>query len=302
EMNRFITGNGGSCAVSTPTANDTPEIVLAALTAFIPPATPFVLTASATDPDGDVLAYSWEQFDSGFARPLIGPDAFDNGQGALFRVFPPTIEPRRYFPRMSDILAGTPTAGEMLPTFPGAERTFRAFVRDNNPLAGGVAVGSFATLTVPPGASPFAVTSPAPNARVPGGPATISWSVGGTNLAPISAASVVLELSADNGATWPTTLGTFTNNGTATISLPAGIVSNARVRVLVPGRIFFNISGRFRIGCPADYNDDNAADGDDVIAFFGLWDVSDPGADFNADGGVDGDDIIGFFGVWDGGC
>ncbi|MFZ4574162.1 MAG: GC-type dockerin domain-anchored protein [Phycisphaerales bacterium] len=54
--------------------------------------------------------------------------------------------------------------------------------------------------------------------------------------------------------------------------------------------------------CPTDMNGDGGVDGDDVIAFFAAWDVSDPSADFTGDGGVDGDDVIGFFARWDGGC
>ncbi|MFZ4575345.1 MAG: Ig-like domain-containing protein [Phycisphaerales bacterium] len=54
--------------------------------------------------------------------------------------------------------------------------------------------------------------------------------------------------------------------------------------------------------CPTDMNSDGGVDGDDVIIFFGEWDVSGPSADFNGDGSVDGDDVIGFFGRWDSGC
>ncbi|MFZ4575173.1 MAG: immunoglobulin domain-containing protein, partial [Phycisphaerales bacterium] len=56
------------------------------------------------------------------------------------------------------------------------------------------------------------------------------------------------------------------------------------------------------IGCPADFNGDGSVDGDDVIGFFGAWDINDAAADFNGDGSVDGDDVIGFFGNWDAGC
>ena len=56
------------------------------------------------------------------------------------------------------------------------------------------------------------------------------------------------------------------------------------------------------LGCPSDINGDGGVDGDDVIAFFALWDVSDLQVDMNGDGGVDGDDVIAFFGFWDSGC
>ncbi|MFZ4575199.1 MAG: right-handed parallel beta-helix repeat-containing protein [Phycisphaerales bacterium] len=54
--------------------------------------------------------------------------------------------------------------------------------------------------------------------------------------------------------------------------------------------------------CPADYNNDGAVDGDDVIAFFEDWDNGYFSADFNRDESVDGDDVIEFFGHWDAGC
>ncbi len=52
--------------------------------------------------------------------------------------------------------------------------------------------------------------------------------------------------------------------------------------------------------CRADWDGVNGVDGDDVIAFFTDWDVSQ--ADYNGDGGTDGDDVIAFFADWDAGC
>jgi hypothetical protein len=54
--------------------------------------------------------------------------------------------------------------------------------------------------------------------------------------------------------------------------------------------------------CVGDFNCDSGVDGDDVIAFFGVWDAGELAADVTGDGGVDGDDVIAFFGAWDGGC
>lgn len=64
--------------------------------------------------------------------------------------------------------------------------------------------------------------------------------------------------------------------------------------------VAWRITGDVYPACPADWNDDGGVDGDDVIAFFGDWDVSN--ADFNEDGGTDGDDVIAFFGRWDQNC
>src|SRR5207248_7823636 len=120
----------------------TPVIISATPNAPIPPGTVFPLPAAATDADNDALTFSWEEFDSGFARPLSGVGSEDNGMGALFRVFPPVSTPQRTFPRIADILSGVPTPGEQLPTITGVTRRFRVIVRDNHPGAGGVAISS----------------------------------------------------------------------------------------------------------------------------------------------------------------
>jgi hypothetical protein len=54
--------------------------------------------------------------------------------------------------------------------------------------------------------------------------------------------------------------------------------------------------------CQGDFDCSGGVDGDDVIAFFALWDIGDARADVNGDGGVDGDDVIEFFASWDSGC
>lgn len=52
--------------------------------------------------------------------------------------------------------------------------------------------------------------------------------------------------------------------------------------------------------CPADFNCSGAVDGDDVVAFFGRWDLG--FADINGNTVTDGDDVIAFFERWDAGC
>jgi hypothetical protein len=289
----------------TQTSNEIPTVITIQTAELIPPSTPFALQAIALDSDvDDVLTYSWEQFDSGFARPLTGADAFDNGQGALFRVFPPVTSGTRTFPKMSDVLGGVSTPGEMLPTVPDAARRFRCVVRDRNPQAGASAISSFVTVTVAQGTTPFRVTFPTAGAHVSPGPATITWTTGNTQNAPINASEVSIELSIDNGATFAYQLGTFANTGVASITVPEVDTPSARIQVSASGKIFFAVSPPFHASpfCPSDITRDGTVDGDDTIAYFGLWDSADIAADINLDGGVDGDDIIQFFRGWDGGC
>src|SRR6185369_9048454 len=153
--------------------------------------------------------YSWEEFDSGVARPLSGTGSADNGSGALFRIFPPVTSGARTFPRMADVLSGVPTPGERLPTVTGPTRRFRVMVRDNHPGAGGVVVSSTVSLSIA-GTGPFAVTAPAENSVFRGAQSVpVAWTVGGTNAAPISCSSVTVRLSLDDGATFPQTLGSY---------------------------------------------------------------------------------------------
>ncbi len=56
-------GGGNGCATVIAPANDPPTITTPGLDYIIPASTPFVLTASASDPNGDALTYNWEQWD-----------------------------------------------------------------------------------------------------------------------------------------------------------------------------------------------------------------------------------------------
>jgi hypothetical protein len=79
---------------------------------------------------------------------------------------------------------------------------------------------------------------------------TVSWTVAGSNNAPINAANVDIYLSVDSGYNWQYMLGTFPNNGSASVTLPDidTTVNAARIKVKGAGNVFFNINSRdFRI-------------------------------------------------------
>jgi hypothetical protein len=205
--------------------------------------TPFMLTATGNDPDGDTLMYSWEQFDLGAAAP---PDN-DDGSRPIFRVFAPVTSPRRLFPRLSDILNGVATFGESLPTTTRT-LTFKVVARDNRTGGGGVASDD-TTLNVRADSGPFTVSQPASGANwTTNSSRTVTWTVANTDLPPVSCASVQISLSTDGGNTFPIVLANNTpNDGSESVTIPGGTSSTARVKVAATGNIFFSISGGFTI-------------------------------------------------------
>jgi len=240
QISNFTTfGQGSSCGVLTSTGNTQPNIDAGA-DYTIPASTPFTLTASGSDADGDALTYCWEEFDLGAAGP---PDT-DNGDRPIFRSFAPVANPARTFPQLSDL----PVYGESLPT---TTRTmnFRVTVRDNHAGGGGVNTGAM-RVNVVSSAGPFAVTQPGVDTSWPAGSTqTVSWNVANTSSAPINCANVRVLLSIDGGSSFPFTLASGTpNNGAVTITVPNTPTSSARVKVEAAGNIFFQISlGNFKI-------------------------------------------------------
>ncbi|MFN7990119.1 MAG: M12 family metallo-peptidase [Thermoanaerobaculia bacterium] len=234
---------GGACPTSTSTGNTAPT-VSAGADYRIPARTPFALTGSATDPNGDTLTYGWEEMDLDAGSGTTGPPLTDNGSRPIFRSFDPTTSPTRTFPTLADVLAGTTTYGETLPTTTRT-LTFRLTARDNRAGGGGVNSDT-AVLSVTDTGSAFAVTSPSTAVSWPAGSTqTVTWNVAGTTAAPISCANVKIELSTDGGLTFGTTLFASTpNDGSEAVTLPsyptAGVT--ARLKVSCVGNVFFAIS------------------------------------------------------------
>ncbi len=235
----FSTGaTGSSCAAITATGN-TPPTVSAGPAFTIPKQTPFTLTGSATDPDGDTLTYMWEEFDLGSAAP---PNDDVAAARPIFRSFVPLAVPSRTFPRLSDILDNVSTLGESMSTR-NRTMTFRLTVRDNRAGGGGVNWAA-TTVTVNAAAGPFAVTQPNTALSWAGNsPQTVTWNVAGTNVAPVSCANVAIDLSTDGGNSFPTALLASTaNDGSEAVTIPNTPASQARVRVACVGNVFFDIS------------------------------------------------------------
>ena len=244
EIVAFVNGNG--CDVETANGNVIPT-VNAGANFNIPISTPFTLTASGSDGNGDALTFAWEEYDLGSQSP---PNT-DDGSRPIFRSFNPTVSPARTFPKLSDILNNTSTFGESLPS---TSRTmnFQVTARDNR--AGGGAVNSATMQVIVTNTSgPFAVTQP--NTAVVwtvGETRTVTWAVANTTAAPVSCANVKISLSTNGGLTFPTVLVASTpNDGTQTVTVPNLPTTTARIKVEAVGNIFFDISNsNFIVNAP----------------------------------------------------
>ncbi|HJU38961.1 MAG TPA: zinc-dependent metalloprotease family protein, partial [Tahibacter sp.] len=211
-----------STTCGTSSANPSAAPVIAALTTsyVIPAKTPFALTASATDADGDALTYAWEQYDLGAATNV----GVDNGTSPIARSFNPAASGTRTLPRLSNLLANTTATGEILPQVNRTAMKFRVTVRDNHAGGGRTVSADLPPIRVVTTSAPFAVT--APNTAVTwtaGSTQNVTWNVGGTTAAPISCANVDIALSKDGGNTFPTALASnVANSGTRSVTVPAG--------------------------------------------------------------------------------
>lgn len=264
EIDTYTTNSPGNGSTSTnftaPISTGNSPPVIAALPSLytIPSQTPFALTASATDANGDALTYCWEEMDHGSAPrdPILSPR--DNGTCPLFRSYSPTVSPTRLFPSLTYILknANLPPAnyslsgatlvtGEYLPT---TSRTmnFRVSVRDNRAGGGGQNYATTQVASVST-AGPFKITSPNTATTIAAGSSqTVAWNVANTTATPISCPNVKISYSTDGGNTFPIVLASSAaNTGTASVTIPnvsTNATTTGRFKVEAVGNIFFDIN------------------------------------------------------------
>lgn len=239
-----MNGYGGSCPLITSTGNHLPVLTMP-VAKTIPKSTPFVLTGSATDSDGDALTFCWEGTNIGTEVPGNGTLA-NNSKPPFFRSYDATDSGTRYYPRLEKILDQSYEGkGDKLPSV-GVITTHRLTVRDNDSNGGATVYGTV-SVTVDGNAGPFFVynisNSFAPNASV-----LIEWEVGDSDIAPVNCTQVNILLSTDGGYNFPTTLAANTpNDGSHTITLPNINTTTARIMVRCSNNYFFDITNGFQI-------------------------------------------------------
>lgn len=255
---------GKSCPVKTPLTHGTPVVSVAAQSYSIPANTPFALTGTATDSNGDPLTYCWEQNDSAITQSGAnsGASATKTG-GPNWRSYTPTASPTRYFPKLSSLLAnqtttqGTEILVEALSSV-ARKLNFAFTARDNN-IAGGQTATGLVEVNVIAGTGPFIVTSPNTNVSVAGATnQNITWNVAGTATGGVNTPFVDIYLSTDGGNTYPQLLASkVPNDGAETITIP-GDSGTGRIgsqnRIMVKGNknVFFDICDvNFEITTPS---------------------------------------------------
>ncbi len=250
-LNYSVNGTGNSCATITNTGNNPPSVDAGEDNFIIPVDTPFTLTGSGSDPDGDDLTFSWEQFDLG---PTGAPEN-PSGNAPLFRSFSPKDTPSRTFPDVSDIVSNSQTMGELLPTY-SRDLTFRLTARDNKNGGGGVNYDEM-SFEATDKAGPFLVSSFNTSTTIEAlNNVTIDWDVANTNGSEVDCQMVNILLSEDGGVTYSHTLKSSTSNdGSETILIPNISTAQGRIKVEAVGNVFFDINNSdINIQQPVDPN------------------------------------------------
>ena len=268
-----------SCGTITVTENNGAPVITMPTAYTIPKSTPFSLTGSATDANGDDLTYSWEGKDVGLVEAPDLTVLTDPTKPPFFRSYPASASPTRTHPPLDSILNNQNIArGDKLPSVSFITK-HTLTVRDNNAAGGRTTIDSV-LITVDGDTGPFLITNDTPTSllgltgnHLPGSAQIVQWSVNGTFGPPINCTLVDIFLSTDGGLTFPTTplLAATPNIGTALVIFPADAnTTKARIKIApstnpglpIPSRmgrisgtntpnIFFDISNvNFSIGTP----------------------------------------------------
>lgn len=228
-----------TCDIETAVANQ-PPVIVAMPDVTIPKSTAFVLTAQATDAEGNPITYCWEQTDSATSTTSTS-NLGNNTNGPTFRSWNPTTNPTRYFPKLSTVLAGnlkSTTDWEAVSTV-ARTTNYKVTVRDNNPDKTQQQTQYGTQRVVVGTAGPFKVTS---TKVYNNAPAAFTWDPVGTTAAPYNVANVKIDYTTDNGNTWTVLAASTPNDGTEELNFNTFATnSQLTIRVSALGNVFYAV-------------------------------------------------------------
>ncbi len=239
----------------------------------IPKNTPFKLRANATDLNGDVISYAWEQYDEDGVdekptQGFIGDEAANSTLAPLFRNYAPTTNPERIIPPIADILSGIQNPFEVLPA---VERniTMRLTARDNFEGGGTISVDEI-NISVEDGPLEFVSPSATNNLYEAGNSMLIEWNANGSESL---CDNVDIYISSDGGFTFNTPIAEEVpfSNGNYTWDIPGGLQGSANNRIRIECAdyscfSFFIISDEFEINSDCEGNAHFICNADDLLA------------------------------------
>ncbi|MFN6014638.1 MAG: reprolysin-like metallopeptidase [Flavobacteriales bacterium] len=241
EISFEILSAGHTCELISSLVNSAPVVTGTVGNVTVPANTPFALTATATDPDGNPLTYNWEQMDNEVSTQ---PPVATSTGGPNFRSNPSSTSPTRYFPSLASLASNGPFTWEVIPSV-SRVMDFRVTVRDNAPGPGSCNDHDDIQVTTDAGSGPFLVLYPSVTGISWGGGSTqtVTWDVANTSNAPVACANVNVLLSTDGGLTYPTVLATnVPNDGSQVITVPNLPSATCRIMVICSNGTFFDIS------------------------------------------------------------
>ena len=239
---------GKTCPVRTTLTNVAP-VVDAGADYTIPKSTPFILDGTATDTDGDVLTYCWEQNDTATSQTGANSAASATKTGGPnWRSYSPVATSKRYCPPLARVITNANTtqgAEIVVEALSSVARTlnFVLTARDNY-VGAGQTKSDAMLVTVSAAAGPFLVSVPNTALDWPVGTTQdVTWDVAGTTANNVNAATVDIYLSTDGGLTYPVQLASaVANDGSETITVPNNIGTTNRIMVKGHNHIFYDIS------------------------------------------------------------
>jgi subtilisin-like proprotein convertase family protein len=235
------TGTSSSCPQITNFTNN-PPVVNAGSDYVIPKSTAFMLTATASDPDGDAITYNWEQNDPQNPNSASAPTA-TRLVGPMFRTSPSSTSPVRYMPSLTTVLNGlTANTWEVCPSV-ARDLNFSLTVRDNR-AGGGQTASDLMKVTVNGIAGPFVITAPNTVVSwVAGSTQTVTWNVAGTTANGVDTPYVDIYLSTNGGSSFPILVASkVPNDGSEIIAVPNIVGTQNRIMVKGYNNIFYDVS------------------------------------------------------------